>query len=65
MDAEDIRAAVEQIKMLNDDQVQHGLEDELHEKFIEFIAEHGPPELQAMAKEVLKTKEISFNRRCG
>ncbi len=66
MDIEEIKATVEEIRELrHSDESAHIREDALHVKFIEFIAEQGSPELQAMAKEVLKTGEIPFCRWCA
>jgi len=40
----------------------HVLEDELYREFIEFVSKSDHSKLSAMAKEVLKTKEIGFIR---
>ncbi len=66
MNLEEIKTAVEKIKAMGgDDEAMHASEDGLHVRFIEFIAEQGPPDLQEMAKEILKTEEMPFSRHCA
>jgi hypothetical protein len=48
-----------------DDETAHGIEDGLRHEFIEFIANSGPPDLAAMAREVLKSGHIEFCRWCA
>jgi len=45
-----------------DDAWAHCEEDDLHVAFIKYIAENGPPDLSAMALEVLKTEDLDFCR---
>jgi hypothetical protein len=40
----------------------HLMEDQLHLDFIAHIARTGPPDLAAMAKEILKSVDIKFDR---
>lgn len=66
MNIEQIKAEVAHIESIKwDDEVAHSLEDNLHLKFIGFVAQSGPPELAAMALEVLKTKDMDFARWCA
>ncbi len=45
-----------------DNEMAHVLEDGLYIDFVQHVAANGPTELAAMAKEVLKTRELSFDR---
>ena len=61
-----IEKVVKDIDDIRDDpESAHSAEDQLHVDFIEHIAVYGPKSLKKMAKEVLKTKEISFPRWCA
>lgn len=63
MNIEEVRQKVAEIeKCKNDSERAHDQEDLLHVAFIRFVAETGNKTLSAMAKEVLKTGEISFPR---
>jgi hypothetical protein len=63
MDIESIRASVELIRANQlDPEVAHSMEDCLHGAFLDHVAQHGPEELAAMAREILKTTEIEFDR---
>ncbi len=59
---EEIRLAVDLIFNTDDGPTAHILEDNLYETFVKYVAEHGSSVLAAMAREVLKTKEIDFDR---
>ena len=61
MTIDEIRERIEEIKR-NHDQIAHELEDKLYADFITFVAESQSSELDELAKEVLKTKELSFSR---
>lgn len=61
MTIDEIRERIEEIKR-NHDQIAHELEDKLYADFIAFVAESQSSELDELAKEVLKTKELSFSR---
>lgn len=62
MDLDHIKSSVEEINRLRwDFETAHSLEDQLYRRFVEHVAEQGG-ELGAMAKQVLKTKEIDFPR---
>ena len=67
MTLEEIRWRVGQIEASKRDyEKAHGMEDDLYANFIKYIASlkncHGLP---AMAKELLKTQDISFVRYCA
>jgi hypothetical protein len=63
----DIRAAVADIDAIKgDDESAHGREDDLRRAFIQHVAAHGrPAELAEMAREVLRTDEMDFERWCA
>lgn len=66
MKLEDITAEVERIKSISDnDEAAHGAEDMLRWQFIAYVAECEHPELSNMAKEILKTDDIEFERWCS
>lgn len=48
-----------------DDEAAHILEDALMADFIMFVQENGDETLSTMAKEVLKTSDIPFERWCA
>ena len=50
-----------------DPESSHSLEDDLYCEFIEGISKdlYDPSELKELATEILKTKEISFERWCA
>lgn len=59
----DIKNRVEYIREISgDDEAAHSEEDTLQRLFIAYIAEFGPSELSDMAKEVLTTETIDFER---
>jgi hypothetical protein len=65
MTSEEIEEYIEHIKKnVNDDEVQHCLEDELRAGFIEYVASLGG-ELGEKAKLVLSTNELDFARWCA
>ena len=61
MTIDEIRERIEEIKRCHD-QKAHELEDKLYEDFIAFVSESQSSELAELAKEVLKTKDLSFSR---
>lgn len=66
MDLEYVKQQVAKIEaMKGDDEAAHSAEDGLRAEFIALVSEVGPPELAAMAREVLKTDEIGFCRWCA
>jgi len=66
MTLEGIRKAVKQIEDCAEDfEVAHGLEDTLHLTFIDHVANCNNHTLSEMAKEVLKTEKIKFERFCA
>ena len=52
---------------VDDDEAQHMLEDDLLWTFVTFIAKKDniKVDLKAMANEILKSREIDFNRWCA
>lgn len=61
-----IQNAVEMIEEKSSDyEAAHKREDKLRAAFIRFIAEHASPELAEMARTVLKTEGIVFDRYCA
>ena len=66
MNIETIKNALYEIKNnQDDDEVQHSLEDKLLWDFVKHINESRdkyPAELRLMAAEILKSKDIKFNR---
>ena len=61
-----IRERVKKIKEeKNDFKNAHSMEDSLYEDFVLCIAVEGTREQKILARAVLKTKLISFARRCA
>lgn len=61
-----IQDAVEKIENKSSDyEAAHKKEDNLRTAFIRFIAEQASPELAEMARAVLKTEDIVFDRYCA
>lgn len=66
MTLESIQQEVERIREIkDDDEAAHSAEDTLYFEFIDYIRTHGPEDLAAMAKAVLTTQDISFERWCA
>lgn len=66
MNLNEINEAVAKIEATkNDDEVAHGMEDDLREAFIRHVAETAGGDLAEMARAVLKTNEIDFCRWCA
>lgn len=66
MDMKEIERRIEEIRLVaGDDEVAHGKEDDLHEAFIQYVAETAAEPLASMAKRVLSTKDIHFARWCA
>ena len=62
-DFEWIRERLAYIESVKDnDEAAHDAEDHLMVKFITYVAENGPEPLNEMAREVLKSQEILFER---
>lgn len=59
-----IKKVVKIIKESRDCESQHALEDSLHVHFIKYIASLDIPE-SVLAKEVLKTEKLDFERWCA
>ena len=66
MTIDDIKTELEHIKKIaSDDESAHSLEDQLHKRFIQFIAGTADENLAKMAREVLKSSKIQFERWCA
>lgn len=66
MDVEKIKAQIERIRLLaDDDERAHGAEDELHVAVLKAIAEDVCVDPAACAAAALKTAEIDFERWCA
>lgn len=60
---DDIKKHVDYISLIKyDNEEAHAVEDTLYEEFITFVSIHAKGKLKEMAKEVLKTKDIKFDR---
>ena len=65
MNKKEIKRRIREIKYFqSDDEKAHNCEGELYSDFILYVA-NTEGELAEMAKMVLKTKDIDFNRWCG
>ncbi len=63
MTLDEIKKKVKEIDETKyDNEVAHNLEDDLYEEFIKHIAKTGNNEQREMARAVLKTKQIEFER---
>lgn len=61
MTVKEVKARIEEIiKVSEDDERAHGLEDQLWEQVLEELSATNP-----IAEEALKTRRISFARWCG
>lgn len=66
MKIEDVKKRVAEIEaMKGDDESAHNAEDALYASFIQHVADTADGELAEMAREVLKTADISFARWCA
>ena len=66
MTADDIIERLRKIEAAKGDyELARGLEDDLHEAFIRWIAETGTEEQRAKARIVLRSKQIEFARYCA
>lgn len=66
MNVEECKKRVDFIREIAwDDESAHGNEDQLHHDFIQHIANSEYGELSEMAKEILKTDDIDFERWCA
>ena len=68
MDIDYIKSVLEDItNAVDDDKAQHMLEDDLLWTFVTFIAKKDKinVDLKAMAAEILKSRDIDFNRWCA
>ena len=68
MTEKEIKKRIKKIEKISSDcgdEVAHGLEDELREEFIKYIADYGDMHLVEKAKLVLSTNDIEFARWCG
>ena len=66
MNVNGVRAAVKEIERLrSDDEAAHCEEDNLYTNFVEYCAREAPEPFRTVAKEILKTKEIVFERWCS
>ncbi|PJI12380.1 hypothetical protein CTV96_09540 [Bacillus altitudinis] len=65
MTIDDVQERIEVIRQIAlDDEVAHGMEDELYIDVLEAIA-NGADNPEKLASEALKTKDIEFYRWCG
>ena len=63
MNIEDVKSTLETIEVLKgDDESAHISEKCLWKKVLEEVAKGGNPDIQAMAKEALKSDGIHFSR---
>lgn len=66
MDLPEIEARIKKIKeKAGDDEIAHGLEDDLYGDFVKYVSEKGNKKLSEMAKAILETKNIGFARWCA
>ncbi len=63
---EDVKTIVDQIRgMVGDPEMAHSREDDLWETVLRLISKKNPINAGLLAKEALKTKDISFPRWCA
>jgi len=65
MNLEEIKKRINEIEVIGDDYTgdSHRMEDDLYKDFIIYVSKNKKyPELQKMAKEILKTENINFPR---
>jgi hypothetical protein len=63
MNIADVKHRVLEIeRMKGDNESAHFNEDSLYEDFVIYIAKEGTGELAELAKEILKTQDIKFDR---
>jgi hypothetical protein len=66
MTLEEIKERLQYIESISDDdEAAHGREDDLYEEFIRYVADNAPEPLSELAREVLKSKDITFERWVG
>jgi hypothetical protein len=66
LDIDEIKARVADIQYLQfDSEGAHWREDSLYADFAKHVANYGPPGLAEMAREMLKTQELGFDRWCA
>lgn len=66
MEFKDISQKINKIKETSDDdEMAHGLEDELYKEFIKSIAEGKVEYIQEKAKMILIVQHINFSRWCA
>lgn len=66
MTLDEIQSRVQYIEAIKgDDESAHSQEDDLHETFIEYLADNYHGEIADMANEILKTRKINFARWCA
>jgi hypothetical protein len=57
---------VQQVEAIKgDDERAHSMEDRLYFDFVYHVSEYGNIKLREIAKEILKTKDIRFDRWCA
>lgn len=62
---DEVRSCVEDIRaQKDDDEVAHGMEDDLYHAVLESIAD-GAPDAPELAKAALETASIDFSRWCA
>jgi hypothetical protein len=66
MNLEELRTKINRIEACaGDDEIAHGMEDELMREFISYIAAGGVDDIQYKASQVLTTANIDFQRWCA
>ena len=63
MNIKQVKDTVKKIKEISgDSEYAHGVEDDLYRDFVKHVSESKNKKLSNMAKEVLKTKDMDFER---
>lgn len=60
-----VQAGAHILSISGDAEAAHSREDELYERFVRHVAEHGPADLAEVAQVLLSTKEMDFERWCA
>ena len=67
MNVEYVRERLAELKRIGnkDFEKAHSLEDDLYAEFVRYVARHGSTELQNLAHEILRSKDINYRRVCA
>lgn len=67
MNIEYVRERLAELKRIGNKDFEraHSMEDDLYVEFVQHVAQRGSPELQELAKELLRSKDIEFLRSCS